>query len=109
MDIINLNQNPALTGETDADRLGRLIFREKLSLDLVSAFAGDRKLTGDETAFIAEFHAERGPQFYCDLLYSITHRHFPPEAAEDLWNKILQHKYEMSSLMKRNIHRKWMP
>jgi diguanylate cyclase (GGDEF)-like protein len=80
-----------------------LLYYSPLSLDLVSALAGDRPLSESEKQTLDKVKAERGNKFFSDLLYSITHRFFSPEVAEDLWNKILRHKYEMSSIMKRNI------
>ena len=85
------------------DTIDQLSSCNTLSLDLVSALAGDRLLTDAENGQVELLKAERGNQFYGDLLYAITHRFFSPDAAEDLWNKILQHKYLMSSQMQRNI------
>lgn len=92
-----------LNEETEAERLVRLLADDALSLDLVSAFAGDRKLTNDEIAFIDEMKKIRGDGFYCDLLYAISHQFFQPEVARSLWEQILRHKYEMSAAMNRNI------
>lgn len=78
-------------------------FYTPLSLDLVSAFAGDRPLTEHEKELVDTMQKDRGGKFYSDLLYAVTHRFFSPSVAEDLWNRILRHKYEMSSIMKRNI------
>ena len=86
--------------ETDAERLGGL---NVLALDLASALAGDRQLTESENLLIEGLKRKRGERFYSDLLYAVTHQFFPPAAAENLWNRILKHKYEMSAIMKRNI------
>jgi diguanylate cyclase (GGDEF)-like protein len=80
-----------------------LLYYSPLSLDLVSALAGDRPLSEPEKETLDKIKNERGNKFFSDLLYTITHRFFSPAMAEDLWNKILRHKYEMSSIMKRNI------
>jgi diguanylate cyclase (GGDEF)-like protein len=79
------------------------LFYTPLSLDLVSAFAGDRPLTDHEKELVDSMQKDRDGKFYSDLLYAVTHRFFSPSVAEDLWNRILRHKYEMSSIMKRNI------
>jgi diguanylate cyclase (GGDEF)-like protein len=84
------------------------VFQEKLfytplSLDLVSALAGDRELTDSEKATIDTVSKDRGANFFTDLLYTVTHQLFQPSLAEDLWNKILQHKYTMSAVLNRNI------
>jgi diguanylate cyclase (GGDEF)-like protein len=85
------------------DQLGELPGDKALTLDLVSAIAGDRPLTEAEKTFIEDFKITRGDKFYSELLYAVTHQFFPPPAAEQLWNQILQHKYGMSFTMKRNI------
>jgi diguanylate cyclase (GGDEF)-like protein len=89
--------------ETDHERLGKLLDSNGLSLDLVSAYAGDRKLTPDEAAFVNALRARREEHFFSDLLYAVTHQYFPPGTARDQWHDILRHKYFMSSAMKRNI------
>jgi diguanylate cyclase (GGDEF)-like protein len=98
-----LNRDLAAGEETAIEQLGGPVADNALTLDLVSAFAGDRPLTEAEKHFIDDFRKVRGSKFYPDLLYSITHQFFPPEAAENLWKQILSHKYEMSFIMKRNI------
>jgi|WetSurMetagenome_2_1015567.scaffolds.fasta_scaffold58392_4 diguanylate cyclase (GGDEF)-like protein len=89
--------------ETEVERLGGLVADNALTLDLVSALAGDRQLTETEKSLIDDFRKNRGDKFYTDLLYAVTHQFFPPLVAENLWNQLLKHKYEMSFIMKRNI------
>ncbi len=74
-----------------------------LSLDLVSALAGDRPLTEAEKERLNEHKNKCGHRFYSDLLYSITHQFFPPEVAENLWNQILNHKTILSVALERNV------
>lgn len=93
-----------LTGEEPgAIRLSGLLAEDALSLDLVSALAGDRVLTDAEKALLEEIRKSRGERFYPDLIYAVAHQYYPAEVAEKLWHSILQHKYYMSSTMKRNI------
>lgn len=94
---------PALFNSSNSAGLEKFLSCNTVSLDLVSALAGDRPLSDMESIQVEALKADRGDQFYGDLLYTITHRSFPPPAAENLWNKILQHKYLMSTMMKRNI------
>jgi diguanylate cyclase (GGDEF)-like protein len=89
--------------ETEVERLGGLVADNTLTLDLVSALAGDRQLTESEKMLIADYKKNRGDRFYTDLLFAVTHQFFSPPAAEDLWSRLLKHKYEMSFTMKRNI------
>ncbi|MGA2506454.1 MAG: GGDEF domain-containing protein [Chitinispirillaceae bacterium] len=95
---------PATPGEeTEIERLDGLVADNALTLDLVSALAGDRQLTESEKTLIDDFKKSRADKYYSDLLYAITHQFFPPAVAENLWNQLLKHKYEMSFTMKRNI------
>lgn len=89
--------------ETGADRRQGLLADNALSLDLVSALAGDRQLTETEKIHLGDLKKSRGRKFFSDLLYSITHQFFPPEVAEGLWTDILRHKYEMSTALMRNV------
>lgn len=88
---------------TDADRLRGLLTPDALSLDVVSALAGDRPMVDVEKVFLAEQRGRRGELFFSDILYVITHQHFSPKVAEKLWNEILGHKLEMSTDLNRNV------
>ena len=93
----------AKPGENDSDRLRRITTPEAMSVDLVSAFAGDRAMTAAEAAFIDSQRKIRGSVFYSDLLYAITHRHFAPEVAVVLWENVLTHKHLVSEQLDRNV------
>ena len=97
------NDDASLSVETDADRRRGLLADGALSLDLVSAFAGDRPLTEAEKNHLGEIKKIRNARFFSDLLYAITHQYFPSEAAEDLWIEIVRHKYELSTALGRNV------
>lgn len=90
-------------GETDADRRRGILDVNALSVDLVSALAGDRLLTEAEKNRLAALHRIRGLRYFSDILYSITHQYFPPETAEDLWNEVLRHKIGLSTVLGRNV------
>jgi len=70
---------------------------------MVSALAGDRALTEYEEEYFENLKTQRGRKLYSDLLYSITHQYFIPELSENLWLNILQHKYELSNSLGRNV------
>jgi len=97
------SNNLAFSEETDADRRRGILADDALSLDLVSALAGDRPLAQVESDRLEELKRSRGLRFYCDLFYSITHQYFPPETAETLWAKVLQHKTTLSAALGRNV------
>lgn len=89
--------------ENDADRLRGILAHNALSVDLVSAFAGDRPMTKAEGLLLANLKKSRGEGVFCDLLYTLTHQYFAPEVAGPLWREILRHKYEISKALKRNV------
>lgn len=89
--------------ETDKDRLDSLLSTDVLTLDLVSALAGDRPLTKAEALLLDNKKNSLGNKFFSDLLYAITHQYFEADIAKALWEEIIRHKYEMSSALKRNI------
>jgi len=77
--------------------------RSRCVVCMVSALAGDRTLTGKEQELLADHRKCRVDLFYSDILYAITHQYFPPAEAERLWSEILEHKYEMSRKLHRNV------
>jgi diguanylate cyclase (GGDEF)-like protein len=98
-----LNDNSSLSDETDSDRRRGILADTALSLDLVSALAGDRPLTEAEKIRLSDLKKSRGLRFFSDLLYSITHQYFPPEVAEDLWTEVIRHKNGLSTALGRNV------
>lgn len=94
---------PPPADEADAERRWWILGLGALSLDLVSALAGDRPLSADERTLLDDLHQSRGPNFYSDLLYAITHQYFAPDEAEGHWREILQHKYKLSGILGRNV------
>jgi len=99
--IFSDENGPGSTGR-DEDGLEDLA-DNKMTFDLVSGIAGDRELTGQENELLSELKKARGELFYSDLLHAITHQFFPPAVAQNLWNQILRHKYDMSYTLQRNI------
>lgn len=84
-------------------QLYRLTDQEDLSLDFVSALAGDRKITSSEKKRYQKLSRDRGELLYVDLLFVLTHRYYPEETAKLLWNQILKHKKSVSSKLGRNV------
>jgi diguanylate cyclase (GGDEF)-like protein len=94
---------PPSNEEIDNNRLDALRDPEVLTLDLVSALAGDRPLSKAEALFVDNKKKSLGDRFYSDVLYAITHQYFEADIAVTLWKEIVRHKYEMSDMLKRNI------
>ena len=93
----------ARENENDAYRLRRTTSPGEMTVDLVSAFAGDREMTEADHNLIRSHKRSRGDIFYSDLLYAISHRYFAPEGSETLWRKILSHKHFISMPLGRNV------
>ena len=89
--------------ECDADRLRRTTSLDAMSVELVSAFAGDRDMTEAERTLVRVQQDNRGSGFFSDLFYAISHHYFAPEIAEALWGKVLLHKKMMSQRLGRNV------
>jgi len=89
--------------ESDADRMRRATAPGAISVDLLSAFAGDRTMTSAERARIRTYRANRGGRFFSDLLYAVSHHFFHPEIAATLWQEILSHKRAVSARLGRNV------
>jgi len=89
--------------ENSSDRLRRATTSEVMSVELVSAFAGDRELSAAEAATIEEQQRIRGGVFFSDLLFAISHHYFAPEIAARLWDEVLAHKLLISKQLGRNV------
>ncbi|MBN2358409.1 MAG: GGDEF domain-containing protein [Deltaproteobacteria bacterium] len=93
----------AAYGAGDRDRLRGTIEPDAVSIELVSAFSGDRGLAAAERVRIGQLQDARGTAFYSDLLYVISHQYFAPEIASEIWNRVLAHKLAMSTQLGRNV------
>jgi hypothetical protein len=79
----------AAKDESSSDRLRKSAAPDAMSVELVSAFAGDRDMTDSERARVDARIRERGGVFFSDLFYAISHHYFAPEVAETLWGQVL--------------------
>ena len=89
--------------ETVADRRLDILDDNPRSLDLVSALAAERPLAEAEKDRLGDLKKSQGSIFACDMLYSITHQHFPSGIAKNLWTEILQHKVGLSTALGRKV------
>jgi diguanylate cyclase (GGDEF)-like protein len=84
-------------------QLYRLTDNKDISLDFVSAVAGDRRSTADEKALFQRLYRQRGDGVYVDLLFALTHQYYPEESAPSLWDQIINHKEQLSKTVGRNV------
>jgi len=80
-----------------------LIACNPLTWDLVSALAGDRNILPAENLLLEHVKKQRGPLFFSDVLFVVTHQWFQEQYAEEIWNRILKHKYDLSAELRRNV------
>ncbi|MDP8219238.1 MAG: GGDEF domain-containing protein [Candidatus Theseobacter exili] len=85
-----------------AQNIGHLI-ENNISLDFVSAIAGDRCLSIAEKEKYKQLKKKYGLTLHTELLFSVTHTYFKPKLARELWKSIIKHKYDMSNVLKRNV------
>lgn len=99
---VNSKEHSAETRRVKHELL-RLLDEEVLSLDFLSAVAGDRDLSPEERTKMDDMKKRRGNKFYSDLLFSLTHQYFPREISQKLWYDIVQHKDTLSEAVGRNV------
>lgn len=71
--------------------------------DLIAGIIGDRALTPREAARLERWRATRGAEFYSDVLFTLTHEHFPPDRAHELWERIVTHKQKLEQALGRSV------
>lgn len=76
---------------------------EMVGIDVVSAFAGDRPMTQEESALVRQQQANRGADFFSDLIYAVAHHYVRPEQAHVLWDEVLSHKRTLAERLNRNV------
>jgi len=84
-------------------QLAKLLDDKTPSLEMISAFAGDRELSAEETTLLRKLKKERGKEFFSDILFVLTHQHYSPKDAMKLWNAIIQHNHQISEKLGRNF------
>lgn len=94
---------PGASGDGRFDRVRMLSGPGGMGIEVVSAFAGDRAMTDEESELMSARRSARGAAFFSDLLYAISHRYFAPEVSQPLWESILLHKHLISEKLGRNV------
>ena len=99
----SMENQKSISKKKTKQQLFKLLQDKTLSLDFVSALAGDRDLTIEEERIFKLLKEDRGKEIFSDLLFAITHQYYSTDIAEELWTGIIKHKYEMSHTLDRNI------
>ena len=85
------------------DHLLRCLHQPVRGMDLVSGLAGDLVLTAAQHAALEAWRQNRGDNFYSDVLFTLTHEHFAPDEARQLWNEVVDHKDSTERRLGRRI------
>ena len=75
----------------------------ELDIRLVCALAGDRSLNAREINIVEKLYDSRKDHFYCDILYALTYKSFPPVQARQVWESILQHRIDLQAKLGRDV------
>ena len=69
----------------------------------ISVIAGDMISSKEDKSIFDKLLKETGDDVYVKILFFITHQMFSIDKAKKLWEEILDHKYKISKILKRNI------
>jgi diguanylate cyclase (GGDEF)-like protein len=83
-------------------RLQRLAEEEAIDLRFLALVAGDVEPTAQQRAHIEEVARRRGRRFHSDLLFVVSHRYFPYEEAEQIWDGLIAHRQRLAGALGRN-------
>jgi diguanylate cyclase (GGDEF)-like protein len=89
--------------ETAKQQLVRILDEDTIDLHFVSVLAGDHGMSAAEQNKLARLKKRRGKNLYSDLLFVLSHLYLPTEQAEKIWDRILEHKAEISAALGRNV------
>jgi diguanylate cyclase (GGDEF)-like protein len=78
------------------------LYPQQLRLDFIAAMAGDRALTSEEAQYCKRLKAEHGDNLYVEMLFILTHQHFPKASARYLWQNLVFHKTAMEKQLGRS-------
>jgi diguanylate cyclase (GGDEF)-like protein len=70
---------------------------------VISVLGQDNGETAEILKQVEDVRREKANSLYSDLIYTLTHLHFGETQAKHHWEKILQHKQEMSGILGRNV------
>jgi diguanylate cyclase (GGDEF)-like protein len=75
----------------------------EIDINFVKAEAGDIQLAPAERRAHKKIKKARGQTLYVDMLLVLTHKYFPIETAESIWNDILNHKETLAQSLNRSV------
>ncbi len=73
-----------------------------VSYEHVLGEAGEQEMSALTLNMCRKLRADRGPSYYRDLLFVLTHQRFPKDKAYDVWIRILCHREQLTAYLGRN-------
>jgi diguanylate cyclase (GGDEF)-like protein len=73
-----------------------------LGYEHVLAEAGEMPLDEGMKSACLRLRAHHGPDYYSDLLFALTHKHYAASDAQVVWNRFLGHRDRLASQLGRN-------
>ncbi|MCP4107008.1 MAG: GGDEF domain-containing protein [Desulfobacteraceae bacterium] len=89
--------------KTIRNHLYKILNPNTLSLDIISAMAGDRCMTDDEKNLIQKLQSQHGESIYTHIIFILTHQRYSNEVALSLWKAIKRHKDKLKYKLGRNV------
>ena len=74
----------------------------QVDIQFIMEQAGDLAMEIDRQALHQKICDSRGNKLYADMLFVLTHQHFPIEVAATYWKGILEHKAKLNHILGRN-------
>lgn len=85
------------------NQLFEIINNRIFTSEFISGIAGDTILTDEDKKTYDNLLKETGDNLYVKILFYITHQMFLKEDSKKLWEEILAHKYNLSTILNRNV------
>lgn len=77
--------------------------KNNFTKEIISVLGQDNGETAEILKQVEEVRKEKANSLYSDLIYTLAHLHFSENQARLHWEKVLQHKQEMSRKLGRNV------
>jgi diguanylate cyclase (GGDEF)-like protein len=84
-------------------QLFEIINNKFFTSEFISGIAGDTILSVEDKKIFENLLKETGDNLYVKILFYITHQVFLKDDAKKLWEEILNHKYNLSKILNRNV------
>jgi diguanylate cyclase (GGDEF)-like protein len=79
-----------------------LTTKSVLGYEHVLAEAGEKPLDEGMRSACVRLRADRGPDYYSQLLFALTHKHYAAKNAQEVWGRILDHRDRLTTQLGRN-------